>query len=77
MYPASIEKKTQSAGEWNSSTIIYTQEKVTHYLNGEEMLSFVPNSQEWNQRKSTSKWKDYYYAKFNKGYIDSKIMGVV
>ena len=42
------------------------------------MLSFQPNSEEWKQRKATSKWKDYPdYAKFKKGYIDFRITEVV
>ena len=70
MYPALAEKNLNPAGEWNSSRIVYTPKQVVYYLNGEEMLSFQPNSEEWKQRKATSKWKDYPdYAKFNKGYI--------
>ncbi|CAI8225714.1 MAG: Uncharacterised protein [Flavobacteriaceae bacterium] len=70
MYPALAEKNLNPAGEWNSSRIVYTPKQVVYYLNGEEMLSFQPNSEEWKQRKATSKWKDYPdYAKFKKGYI--------
>ena len=70
MYAAPENKKYNPVGEWNSSRIVYTPEKVTYYLNGEETISFVPDSDDWKQRRATSKWKDYPdYARFKKGYI--------
>ena len=63
-------KKLNPAGEWNTTRIIFTPEKVEHWLNGELMLSFVPWSDDWNERKAASKWKDFPdYGKFRKGYI--------
>ena len=63
-------KKLNPAGEWNSSKIVYTVERVEHWLNGELILSFVPYSEDWYQRKNSGKWKDYPdYKKFKKGYI--------
>ena len=70
MYAAPEDKKLNPVGEWNSSRIVYTKEKVTYYLNGEETVSFVPESEEWKQRRAISKWKEFpNYAKFKKGYI--------
>ena len=40
-------KKLKPAGEWNSTKIKYTAEKVEHWLNGELIVSFVPYSDEW------------------------------
>jgi hypothetical protein len=61
-------KMLNPAGEWNNTTIRFTPEKVTYYLNGEVMLEFVPWSEDWNQRKNDGKWgmaEDY--GKFKKG----------
>ena len=71
MYTADENKKRLNpAGEWNSSKIVYTGERVEHWLNGELILSFVPYSEDWYQRKNSGKWKDYPdYKKFKKGYI--------
>ena len=68
--PDDNKKKLNPAGEWNSSKIVYTEKKVEHWLNGELILSFVPQSKDWYQRKNSGKWKDYPdYAKFKRGYI--------
>ena len=68
--PDDNKKKLNPAGEWNSSKIVYTEKKVEHWLNGELILSFVPQSEDWYQRKNSGKWKDYPdYAKFKRGYI--------
>lgn len=63
-------KVLHPAGEWNTSRIKYTNAKVEHYLNGELMLSFVPNSEEWKMKKAEGKWKDFAdYGTIKKGYI--------
>ena len=68
--PDDNKKKLNPAGEWNSSKIVYTEKKVEHWLNGELILSFVPQSEDWYQRKNSGKWKDYpNYTKFKRGYI--------
>jgi hypothetical protein len=70
MYTPKEGKTLHPAGLWNSTTIRFTPEKVTYYLNGEVMLDFVPWSEDWNQRKNEGKWgmaKDY--GKYKKGFI--------
>ena len=71
MYPADeSQKKFNPAGEWNSTRIIFTPEKVEYWLNEKLMLSFVPWSDEWNEKKSAGKWKDSPdYGSFKSGYI--------
>lgn len=57
-------------GEWNSTKIIFTPEKVEHWLNGKLVVSFVPWTDEWNEKKNSDKWKNSKdYGKFKKGYI--------
>jgi len=57
-------------GEWNSSKIVFTPEKVEHWLNGKVVVSFVPWSKEWEAKKNSGKWSNAPdYAKAKKGYI--------
>mgnify|MGYP001179778988 CR=1 FL=1 len=71
MYTAEGNNKiVKAAGEWNTSKIIFTQMKVEHWLNGKMVLSFVPWSDDWYERKSIGKWKNSPdYGKFKKGLI--------
>ena len=58
------------SGEWNSSRIIFTESNVEHWLNGKKVLSFVPWSEEWYEKKNSGKWDNTPdYGKFKTGYI--------
>ena len=68
--PDPTKKKLNPAGEWNSSRIVYTPERVEHWLNGELVLSFNPQSEDWQAKRASGKWKGFPdYAKYNTGYI--------
>jgi len=71
MYPADdSQKQLNPVGEWNSSRIIFTPEKVEYWLNEKKMVSFVPWSDDWYERKNSGKWKAHPdYGKFKSGYI--------
>jgi len=71
MHVADPEKKVLNPiGEWNSSKIVFTPEKVEHWLNGKMVLSFVPWDDAWYEKKNSNKWKDSPdYGKFKTGYI--------
>lgn len=71
MHPADPDKKVlYPAGEWNSTKIVFTPEKVEHWLNGQMVLTFVPWSDEWYEKKNSGKWKDAPdYGRFKEGYI--------
>jgi hypothetical protein len=71
MYPPDLQQKiVKPAGEWNSSRILFTPERVEYWLNGKQVVSFVPWSEDWNERKAAGKWKDVPdYGKFKSGYI--------
>lgn len=71
MYPADPDKKVLNpVGEWNTTKIVFTPEKVEHWLNGQKVLSFVPWSEDWYEKKNTGKWKDAEnYGRFKTGYI--------
>jgi len=58
------------AGEWNHAGIIVNGNHVEHWLNGEKVVEYEMNSDDWNQRKNSGKWKDVpTYAKSKSGYI--------
>lgn len=71
MHTADLEQKiVKPAGEWNTTRIVFTPEKVEHWLNGKKVLSFVPWSEDWNKRKKAGKWKDFPdYGKYKTGFI--------
>lgn len=71
MHPVdSTHKVLHPVGEWNSSKIVFTPEKVEHWLNGKKIVSFKPWSADWYKRKKAGKWKDSpEYGKYQKGYI--------
>jgi hypothetical protein len=56
--------------EWNQTRIIVDGTHVQHYLNGVKIVDYYLWDTDWNQRKSTGKWKDYpYYGLAKKGHI--------
>jgi len=69
MFPASG-GKLNPVGEWNSSKIVFTPEKVEHWLNGKKLLEFVPWDEAWQAKKNSGKWDNAPdYAKYKSGYI--------
>jgi hypothetical protein len=69
MHEADIsKKKLNPAGQWNSSKIIFSKEKVEHWLNGQLLLDFVPYSEDWTLRRNSGR-VGQDYAKYKKGYI--------
>ena len=64
------QKHLNPVGEWNSTRIVFTPERVEHWLNGKMVLSFVPWTEEWHVKKNAGKWKDAkLYGSFKTGYI--------
>ncbi|MFT6130945.1 MAG: hypothetical protein ACJATN_002678 [Neolewinella sp.] len=71
MYPAPMEgRNLKPAGEWNTTRIIFTPERVENWLNGKMVVSFVPWSEDWKERRASGKWSHAPdYGKFKTGYI--------
>ena len=68
--PDPAQKVLHPAGEWNSTTIVFTPEKAEYWLNGKKVLSFVPWSVDWFKKRNSGKWKNAPdYGKFKTGYI--------
>lgn len=64
------EEDLKEVGEWNTSRIKFTKDKVTYWLNGKKTVEFVPWSDDWEKRKTEGKWKDFPdYGTARKGLI--------
>jgi hypothetical protein len=59
MYAASSSKKVKPAGEWNTARIVYYNRHVEHWLNGEKVVEFDEDSEDFKTRYNNSKWKKY------------------
>ncbi|HLT75239.1 MAG TPA: DUF1080 domain-containing protein [Ohtaekwangia sp.] len=58
-------------GEWNTGRIVAKGNHIEHWLNGEKVVEYDIHSDDWNQRREASKWKDFPgYAMTKKGHID-------
>src|SRR5690606_35426736 len=70
MHPPGPDKVLNPIGEWNSSKIVFTPERVERWLNGKLLLSFVPWDESTEEKKSSDKWKTSPdYGKYRSGYI--------
>ena len=58
MYVANDQKQV-NLRDWNSSKILFTEEKAEYWLNGKKVLEFVPWSEDWNKRRNSGKWDAY------------------
>ena len=68
--PDLSKKKLNPFGRWNSSKIVYSENKVQHWLNGELLLEFIPYSEDWYKKRNSGKWDEFPdYGKYKKGYI--------
>ena len=68
--PDTSEKILNPIGEWNSSTIVFTPKRVDHWLNGRKVLSFIPWSEDWYERRNSGKWSGVAdYAKYKIGFV--------
>jgi len=56
--------------EWNVTRIIAKGSNVKHYLNGKKVVEYELWTEEWEQLKSRSKWKNTpHYGMAKKGHI--------
>lgn len=68
--PDFAKQKVNPAGEWNTSKIVFDNGHVTYYMNGEKTIEFDAWTEDWFDRKSKGKWKDFgEYGLAHKGVI--------
>ena len=71
MHAAPDSKKINAPGEWNTGKIVANGNHVEHWLNGEKVVEYEINSEDWKKLKAGSKWKDAKgYGIAPKGHID-------
>lgn len=70
MHEANDKKVLRPAGEWNSGRIVFNRGKAEHWLNGEKIVEFDKNSEDWKAKRNSGKWNDFPdYGKTNTGYL--------
>ena len=65
MYAAPPTKTLKPVMEWNTAKIVYNDGKVEHWLNGEKVVEFDENSEEYKERFEQSKWSTGEYPHWN------------
>lgn len=58
LYEPGEKKRLRPAGEFNSSKIVVSDNRIMHWLNGELILSAQVGDQQWNDRVAKSKFFD-------------------
>ncbi len=70
MHVANDKKSLKPVGEWNTTKVRFDHGKVEHWLNGEKIVEFDKNSEDWKTRRNSGKWNDYPdYGNTNSGYF--------
>ncbi len=72
MFAAPSTKKLNPVMNWNSAKIVYLDGKVEHWLNGEKIVEFDENSEDFKEKFNQSKWSsgDYpYWNTYKEGSI--------
>ena len=70
MYAPAESKKPNPHMQWNKVKIVYNNGHVEHWLNDQKVLEFEEGGEEWEARKSRSKWANVdSYAAYKKGRI--------
>jgi hypothetical protein len=68
--PDTTQKVLYPPGQWNSSRIIFTSNNVEHWLNDKKVLSFIPWTEQWYEKRNSGKWDNFPdYGKYKKVYI--------
>jgi hypothetical protein len=67
---APTKNAAREPGKWNEVRIVANGNHIEHWLNGEKVVEFEINSDDWNERVAKSKFKDKpKFAKAAKGHI--------
>jgi len=69
MYPPLV-RPYRPVGEWNHLLLVVDGNNVTQVLNGEIVVKYEKNSEEWKKLRNSGKWSDFPdYGKYDEGYI--------
>ncbi len=65
-----IHQQLNRVGLWNSAKIVILDGKIQHWLNGKKVVEAQIKSDDWNERKNASKFKDWKkFGNNTAGYI--------
>ena len=69
MYPPLV-KPYKALGEWNHILLVVDGNNVTQILNGEIVVKYIKNSEEWTKLRNSGKWSGFPdYGKYDEGHI--------
>jgi hypothetical protein len=69
MYPPMV-KPYKPLGEWNHLFLFVNGNDVTQILNGEVVVKYEKNSEEWKKLRNSGKWLNFPdYGKYDEGHI--------
>ena len=69
MYPP-LTQPYKPLGEWNQILLVVKGNSVTQILNGEVVVKYEKNSEEWNKLRNSGKWTAFPdWGKLDVGYI--------
>lgn len=69
MYPPMV-KPFKPVGEWNQLLLVVKDDVVTQILNGEVVVKYVKNSEDWKKLRNSGKWSAFPdWGKYDEGFI--------
>ncbi|MCX6224820.1 MAG: DUF1080 domain-containing protein [Bacteroidia bacterium] len=69
MYPPLV-RPYKPLGDWNQLFLFVEGNQVTQILNGEVVVKYEKNSEEWIKLRNSGKWSNFPdWGKFDEGYI--------
>jgi hypothetical protein len=69
MYPPMV-RPYKPLGEWNHLFLVVKGNNVTQILNGEIVVKYEKNSEEWKKRRNSGKWSNFPdWGKYDEGFI--------
>ena len=59
LYEPNSSKQLKPAGEWNQAKIVVRDNRIEHWLNGQQVVAATVGDSEWKKRISESKFSEY------------------
>ena len=67
---ARSDRVTRPVGEYNQARIVVQDGVVEHWLNGQKIVEYDMNSEDWARRVAASKFADWeHFARYGRGHI--------
>lgn len=69
MYPPMV-RPYKPVGEWNQLFLFVKGKEVTQILNGQVVVKYVKNTEEWDKLRNSGKWSSFPdWGKYDEGFI--------